>query len=119
MKRKIIGVTVGTSMKPQAVIDKTEQAKQIETNKQDIATLNTKKLDATALTDAINTALAQAKESGEFNGTAGVFIGNMSAYREAYDAGLIPVGCIVIIDDTSTTAVLGKAVLGQMVLGTI
>ncbi len=30
MARKIIGVTVGTPMKPQAVIEKTEQAKQIE-----------------------------------------------------------------------------------------
>ena len=53
------------------------------------------------------------------DGLDGVFIGTMTAYEEAYAAGLIPVGCIVIIDDTSTTAVLGKAVLGQMVLGTI
>ena len=39
MSRKIIGVTVGTSMKPQAVIEKTEQAKQIERNTEDINSL--------------------------------------------------------------------------------
>lgn len=37
MSRKIIGITVGTSINPQKVIEKTEQAKQIEQNTIDIS----------------------------------------------------------------------------------
>ena len=53
------------------------------------------------------------------DGTSGVFIGTMDAYREAYAAGLIAKGTIVIIEEeeTSMTAVLGKAILGKMILG--
>ena len=40
MSRKIIGVTVGTPFKPQALIEKTEQAKQIEDNKKAINDLS-------------------------------------------------------------------------------
>lgn len=74
------------------------------------------------LNTAIDSALATAKASGEFNGADGldgIFIGTQSAYEKAYAEGLIPVGCIVIIDEASTTAILGRAVLGKMVLGTI
>lgn len=39
MSKVIIGNTVGTTMKPQAVIDKTTQAKQIEQNTQAISSL--------------------------------------------------------------------------------
>lgn len=41
MSRKIIGSTVGTGMKPQAMIEKTEQAKQIEDNTKDLAEVKT------------------------------------------------------------------------------
>lgn len=40
MARKIIGVTVGTPMKPQAVIEKTTQAKQINDNTETISQLS-------------------------------------------------------------------------------
>lgn len=39
MRRKIIGVTVGTPTSPQAIIDKTEQAEQIKQNEQDIKSI--------------------------------------------------------------------------------
>lgn len=37
---KIIGITVGTPMNPQAIVDKTQQAEQIEKNKESIARLS-------------------------------------------------------------------------------
>lgn len=49
-----------------------EQAKKIEKNEQDITTLTKDKLDSSKLPEAINTALAQAKESGQFDGKDGV-----------------------------------------------
>lgn len=48
-----------------------EEAKQIAQNKTDIEKLYAEKLDATELPTAINTALAQAKASGEFDGADG------------------------------------------------
>ena len=44
----------------------------ISENASDIATLKSSKLNASKLPEAINTALAQAKESGEFNGPQGI-----------------------------------------------
>lgn len=41
MARKIIGVTVGTNIKPEALIEKTTLATQVEKNKEDIADLQT------------------------------------------------------------------------------
>lgn len=49
-----------------------EQAQQIEQNKQNIETLSTNKLDSSKLPEAVNTALAQAKESGLFDGKDGL-----------------------------------------------
>lgn len=61
-----------------------------------------------------------------------VFIGTMAAYEEAYAAGQIAIGTIVIIDEPiddepnddepnddgdETIAILGKAILGKMILG--
>lgn len=43
----------------------------VEENKEDIEKLNANKLDAEQLPEAIDTALAQAKESGEFDGVPG------------------------------------------------
>lgn len=48
-----------------------EEVAQIHKNKEDIEKLNTDKLDASELPEAINDALAQAKASGEFNGDPG------------------------------------------------
>ena len=48
-----------------------EEAAQIAQNKQDIEKLNTVKLDADKLTEALNYALAQAKASGQFDGKDG------------------------------------------------
>ena len=134
-----------------ALADKPLSANQGVVLKALIDDLTNDKLSTSDLNTAIDSALATAKESGEFdgsdgedgktpyildgywyigetntgvkaegtNGLDGVFIGTQTAYEEAYSAGLIPVGCIVIIDEASTTAVLGKAILGKMVLGTI
>lgn len=51
----------------------------------------------------------------------GIFVGTNSEYEAANAAGNIPVGTIVIITDdltnnSSTTAVLGTAKLGYMIL---
>lgn len=48
-----------------------EEAAQIRKNRDDIETLNQKKLSADVLPGAINDALAQAKASGEFDGEPG------------------------------------------------
>lgn len=48
-----------------------EEKAQIQQNKTDIEKLTQDKLDATALPEAINEALAQAKETGEFKGEKG------------------------------------------------
>lgn len=52
------------------------------------------------------------------------FIGTEAEYKTAYSLGQILVGTLVIIEDgdsvtedNSTSAVLGKAILGQMILG--
>ena len=48
-----------------------EEAEQIKKNKEDISTLFDEKLSSEALPEAIETALAQAKTSGEFDGDPG------------------------------------------------
>ena len=48
-----------------------EEVAQIHKNKEDIEKLNTDKLDASKLPEAVNNALAQAKASGEFDGKDG------------------------------------------------
>lgn len=53
------------------------------------------------------------------NTEAIIFTGTMSEYEAANKEGKIPVGCIVYITDDSesdTSAVLGVAVLGSMIL---
>lgn len=56
----------------------------------------------------------------ELESSIGVFIGSQEEYEVAYSAGKIRTGTIVVILDegSSTTAVLGKAILGKMILGT-
>ena len=56
------------------------------------------------------------------NNAANMFVGTMAEYQTANTAGNIPVGCIVYITDDSeagdaTSAILGVAVLGSMILG--
>lgn len=56
-----------------------------------------------------------------------VFIGTTEEYQTAYDNGEVAIGTLVFLTDDenggdnpesdSTTAVLGKAILGQMILG--
>lgn len=48
-----------------------EQLAQIEQNKNDISRLSEEKVDQTQLTNAVNDALTEAKESGEFDGAKG------------------------------------------------
>ena len=54
------------------------------------------------------------------NGTAGLFVGTWDEYNAADKAGEIAVGMIVVITDEGdyiTSAILGEAILGQMILG--
>lgn len=69
MKRKIIGVTVGTPLNPEKFGGAFQE--QIDQNKKDIESLNREKLSADALPEAVNDAIAQAKASGEFDGKDG------------------------------------------------
>lgn len=53
-----------------------------------------------------------------------IFIGTMKDYEEAYAAGKIAVNTLVVITDQTsgstsdaTSSILGKGVLGQMILG--
>lgn len=50
MARKIIGVTVGTNIKPEALIEKTTLATQVEQNKKDISQLSSEKVDKSRIT---------------------------------------------------------------------
>lgn len=63
--KKIYGITVGTPIKPQAVIEKAE--KELET--------------------AVNFALAAAKESGEFDGVDGTSVTVKSVSESTADGG--------------------------------
>lgn len=67
-----------------------EEAAQIAQNKADIEKLNADKLDASALPNAINDALAQAKESGEFDGEPGYTpVKGKDYYTEADKAEMV------------------------------
>ena len=49
-----------------------------------------------------------------------IFIGTYEEYETAYANGKIPINALVVITDdeiSSTTAQLGYAILGQMILG--
>lgn len=52
-------------------------------------------------------------------GEKGIFVGTQTEYDEAYEAGEITVGMLVVIldDETTASAVLGRAILGKMILG--
>lgn len=70
--KKIIGVTVGTPISPSFIKDKLGNAgfateKYVQENYQSKGDY----LARTELTNAVNTALAQAKASGEFDGETG------------------------------------------------
>ena len=75
-RKPIIGVTVGTPIKPQRIIDQTNvntHMKNVEIHITDTERQSwNKKLDASELPNAVNDALRQAKESGEFDGKDGV-----------------------------------------------
>lgn len=54
------------------------------------------------------------------NTSSQVFIGTYEEYLEAFKAGRIPTGMLVVILDensTDTSAILGTAILGKMILG--
>lgn len=77
------------------------------------------------------TALATSKEYTDNKVASMVFVGTYEEYQTAYNDGRIPLNAFVILTDdetgdggsgegdstSSTTAMLGYAVLGQMVLG--
>lgn len=93
MSKKIIGVTVGTPISPNRIAAKIKPVKtvngkapdengNVEIEKPTYTAKDVGALPAEALPEAINDALAQAKESGEFDGTDG-----KSAYEYAKDGG--------------------------------
>lgn len=74
-KKPIFGITVGTPIKPQAVVDQTNADTHMKDTQKHITSAErqswNKKLDASELPNAVNDALKQAKESGEFDGQDG------------------------------------------------
>ena len=75
MSRKIVGVTVGTPLKPQVIAEKTNvdahmKNEEIHVTSEEKQEWNNK-LDSEKLPEAVNSALAQAKETGEFDGKDG------------------------------------------------
>jgi hypothetical protein len=72
MSRKIIGNTVGTPINPQVIVKKTNVDTHMENDTIHVTAEEKQgwnnKLDSTKLPEAVNTALAQAKASGEFDG---------------------------------------------------
>lgn len=75
MSRKIIGNTVGTPISPQKIVEKTKVNEHIEDGTKHVTSTEKQtwnnKLDTSKLSDAVNTALAQAKASGAFDGKDG------------------------------------------------
>ena len=77
--------------------------------------------------EALANSLAHLRENIDTNANVvQTFIGTAAQYQTAYDEGKIEVGCLVfILDDedvveeetTSTSAKLGEAILGYMILG--
>lgn len=93
MSKKIIGATVGTPTSPKKIEDEIKPVKtvngkepdengNIEVEKPTYTAKDVGALPAEALPEAINDALAQAKESGEFDGADG-----KTAYAYAKDGG--------------------------------
>lgn len=84
--------------------------------------------DAYDAIGSAETALATSKEYTDNKVAGMIFIGTYAEYQTAYADGQIPINTFVILTDeessgggndsaSSTTAMLGYAVLGQMVLG--
>lgn len=67
--------------------------------------------------------LGEIKKYIEENIDKGLFVGSLAEYNEKYAAGKISVGSLVVIlsedelTNSSSTAVLGKAILGSLLLG--
>jgi hypothetical protein len=110
-----------------------EKAKQYELQQGEIAVRNAEKAGESELyvvsqsgeSQTIDTFIT--KEAIERYINSRLFVGTQTEYDDAWDAKQIAVGAVVIIledpinndtpDSGITTAVLGKAVLGQLVLG--
>lgn len=100
--KKIYGVTVGTPIKPQVLIEKTEHAKDTDIHiKAEERTSWNAKLDSSTLEGAVNTALAKAKESGEFDGVDGTSVTVKSVSESTADGG----SNIVTFSDGKTVTV--------------
>lgn len=104
-----------------------EKAKQYELQQGEIAVRNAEKAGESELyvvsqsgeSQTIDTFIT--KEAIERYINSRLFVGTQTEYDDAWDAKQIAVGAVVIILEdpinNDTTAVLGKAVLGQLVLG--
>lgn len=100
----------------------------IKANKDTIEAITTSKVNVTDIFDNLTTSLADKplsanqgvvlKELIDKKADIGVFVGTEAEYNTAYSAGEVAVGTIVVMIDSGTTAILGKAILGKMILGT-
>jgi hypothetical protein len=77
------------------------------------------KVEGKQLSDENYTSL----EKEKLNNITPIFVGSLTEYNDKYAAGKISVGSLVVIlsedelTNSSTTAVLGKAILGSLLLG--
>lgn len=83
---------------------------------------NIKTINGESILGSGNIESLASKEYVDEKSNSKVFIGTLAEYQEAYAAGKIAVGALVIImekgeDANDTIALLGTAVLGKMILG--
>lgn len=83
---------------------------------------NIKTINGESILGSGNIESLASKEYVDEKSDSKVFIGTLAEYQEAYAAGKIAVGALVIImdegeDANDTIALLGTAVLGKMILG--
>lgn len=83
---------------------------------------NIKTINGESILGSGNIESLASKEYVDEKSNSKVFIGTLAEYQEAYAAGKIAVGALVIImdegeDSNDAIALLGTAVLGKMILG--
>lgn len=78
---------------------------------------NIKTINGESILGSGNIENLASKEYVDEKSDSKVFIGTLAEYQEAYAAGKIAVGALVIIMEEDSIALLGTAVLGKMILG--
>lgn len=101
-----------------------ENIKTLLTTKQEslVSGDNIKTINGESILGSGNIENLASKEYVDEKSDSKVFIGTLAEYQEAYAAGKIAVGALVIImeegeDSNDVIALLGTAMLGKMILG--